>query len=244
MKKVFIFIVFTTVVFGQVKKIPFKGSSDTVIVSGSLYYKDAGPASDDPLAGVVIWYVGNKEDGSSAEATVLKGTTYYKTKPDTLIFTPNTSTGDTLYAFAIAPNRTNAQSFPLLGKYTIKVNGKIDSITAANIYYFLDLPTGVAYQEIGQLAKNFKLQQNYPNPFNPSTKIDYQLSTSAHVQINIYNEVGQLVRSFGPEEKGAGSYTKIWDGKDDFGKLASSGTYYYQVQAGEGIQTKKMILLK
>ena len=91
--------------------------------------------------------------------------------------------------------------------------------------------------------------QNYPNPFNPETWIPYQLSRSGSVIISIYNSVGQLVRELDLGYRSSGVYSSqdraaYWDGRNSAGEYASSGIYFYPIQAGQFTDTKKMILAK
>lgn len=90
----------------------------------------------------------------------------------------------------------------------------------------------------------FSLYQNYPNPFNPYTNFRFTLATSAHVKIEIYNIVGQRVRTLVDVDMKAGVYVADWDGKNDKGKSVSSGIYLYRMQAGDFTDMKKMLLLK
>lgn len=103
---------------------------------------------------------------------------------------------------------------------------------------------GVSDENPGQ-PQLFVLSQNYPNPFNPSTIIEYQLPTRGNIQINIYNSIGQLVKTLvdGKTEE-AGNHTITWDGRNDAGSPVSSGTYFYQIRIDDQVQAKKMILLK
>lgn len=89
----------------------------------------------------------------------------------------------------------------------------------------------------------FLLHQNYPNPFNPSTVIQYELKSSAHVKLNIYNVAGQVVRSLIDNTEVQGTHSVQWDGRDNDGKGVSAGVYLYRLQAGGFSQTKKMVLL-
>ncbi|MEN6446026.1 MAG: SBBP repeat-containing protein [Candidatus Cloacimonas sp.] len=84
----------------------------------------------------------------------------------------------------------------------------------------------------------------YPNPFNPLTTIDYEISMPADVKIEVYNNRGQLVRSFALGYKEQGSYKLTWEGEDNNGCLCSTGIYYIRMQAGKEIYTKKAVLLK
>ncbi len=94
------------------------------------------------------------------------------------------------------------------------------------------------------LPKEFALEPNYPNPFNPSTTIRYALPQAAKVELKIYNILGQVVRKLVDEEQTAGFYEKLWDGKDQSGRPVSTGIYFYQIRAGDFIQSKKMQLIK
>ncbi len=95
-----------------------------------------------------------------------------------------------------------------------------------------------------QTPDNSYIYQNYPNPFNPSTSIDYVVSKASKVKIDIYDINGQIVRSLTNGIKNPGQYSEKWDGTNNNGSMASSGSYFYQVQIGNYIQTKKMILMK
>jgi hypothetical protein len=90
----------------------------------------------------------------------------------------------------------------------------------------------------------FALFQNQPNPFNPETKISYYLSEGCEVKLTIYNILGRRVKTLFEGHQNAGVKTLVWDGKNDQGEQLSSGIYFYRLQAGEFIQTKKMNLLK
>lgn len=90
----------------------------------------------------------------------------------------------------------------------------------------------------------FKLSQSYPNPFNPTTTIRYQLPEKSLVNLKIYNILGQLIRTLVDDEKAAGYYTIQWDGRDDSGKTVGSGIYFYRLEAGSFIQTRKALFLR
>lgn len=90
----------------------------------------------------------------------------------------------------------------------------------------------------------FSLSQNYPNPFNPVTNIEFSLPRVAHVRLDIYNIVGQKVRTLVDEEMEPGRYVADWDGKDEKGNSVSSGIYFYRMDAGDFSDIKKMLLVK
>jgi hypothetical protein len=85
----------------------------------------------------------------------------------------------------------------------------------------------------------FALDQNYPNPFNPTTNIEYAVPTDSRVTLNIYNSLGQEVATLVDDNMTAGRYVVTWDAKGIAG-----GTYFYRMQAGNTVLTRKMVLLK
>jgi hypothetical protein len=91
----------------------------------------------------------------------------------------------------------------------------------------------------GTLPSEFALSQNYPNPFNASTVIRYSLASDEHVTLKVYNVYGQEVASLVNADQKAGQYTVQWNGKN-----ASSGVYFYTLNAGDFSQTKKMVYTK
>ena len=94
------------------------------------------------------------------------------------------------------------------------------------------------------LPATFFLSQNFPNPFNPSTRIEYQLPSSQHVLLVVYDVLGRQIRDLVDEVQPAGSYRTVWDGKDPSGRDAASGVYFYQLRTQSFVQTNKMVLLR
>lgn len=88
------------------------------------------------------------------------------------------------------------------------------------------------------------LAQNCPNPFNQLSVIRYQLSVEGRVSLKIYNVAGQLVKTLVDEKQDAGYFNIRWDGKDESGKQAAAGVYFYRLEAGNFTSTKKMILMR
>jgi len=92
--------------------------------------------------------------------------------------------------------------------------------------------------------EEFVLHQNYPNPFNPVTTLRYDLPENGHVNITVYDMLGREVKTLINQTQDAGYRSVIWNATNDYGKPVSAGIYLYQIQAGEYISTKKMVLLK
>jgi len=90
----------------------------------------------------------------------------------------------------------------------------------------------------------FALHQNWPNPFNPSTVIRYQLSKRSNVRLDVFNALGQLVKTLVEGEQTTGVYTVPWDGTNAGGVAAASGMYVYRLRAGEFTASRKMLLIR
>jgi hypothetical protein len=93
-------------------------------------------------------------------------------------------------------------------------------------------------------AKAMTLYQNYPNPFNPSTVIRFFLPTETPVTLVIYDASGARVRTLCQGTLPAGYQSVPWDGLNEAGKNVSTGVYFYRMQTGKKILTKKMVLLR
>ncbi|MEJ2053380.1 MAG: cellulase family glycosylhydrolase [Calditrichaceae bacterium] len=106
------------------------------------------------------------------------------------------------------------------------------------IDWYENIYTGMA--ESGyKNVQHFSLFQNYPNPFNPVTVISWQLAVSSHVDLSIYNLLGQKVCTLVSEKQEAGNHRVDWNA----GGVAS-GVYIYQLRAGSYTEMRKMLLLK
>ena len=101
-----------------------------------------------------------------------------------------------------------------------------------------------AHQGKKERPDNCGLLQNYPNPFNPQTEIAYTLPEGSNVKLEIYNVLGQKVKVLVDEYQSAGTKKVIWDGRNENGEKVSSGIYFYRLDAGNYVQTKKMSLMK
>lgn len=92
----------------------------------------------------------------------------------------------------------------------------------------------------------FLLSQNYPNPFNPTTQIKYFISKTSLVTITVFDILSKEVVTLVNEEKSPGNYEVEFNGNDlPAGRQGlTSGIYFYRLQAGDFVETKKMTLLK
>lgn len=90
----------------------------------------------------------------------------------------------------------------------------------------------------------YTMEQNYPNPFNPTTDITYAIPVSNHVSIDIFNMMGQKIKTLVDRHMSAGTYQAKWDGTDDTGRSVVSGTYLYKMSSSHFNSVKKMVLVK
>ena len=100
-----------------------------------------------------------------------------------------------------------------------------------------------------RLPTQTQLLANYPNPFNPETWIPFELSQDSEVSITIYDVQGKPIRQLELGMVMAGRYVTAgqavyWDGKTANGETVASGTYFYQLQANDYRETKKMVIMK
>ena len=94
------------------------------------------------------------------------------------------------------------------------------------------------------LPKTIALSKAYPNPFNPVTTIRYRLLDANHVRLDIYDMLGNKVRTLVSQKQNAGTKSYQWNATNDLGQSVSAGMYIYTIQAGDFIQSKKIVLLK
>ncbi|HUI30176.1 MAG TPA: T9SS type A sorting domain-containing protein [Candidatus Acidoferrales bacterium] len=133
-------------------------------------------------------------------------------------------------------------SNPLTAKTTYywRVNAS-DTIGASaySIVALFTTGTGVDAIDLSGIPKEYALSQNYPDPFNPSTIIDYQLPVNGRVTLKVYDVLGREVETLVNEFEGPGKYEVRFDGA-----RFSSGVYFYTLNAGTFLRTKKLVLLK
>ena len=104
-------------------------------------------------------------------------------------------------------------------------------------------PPVVTAVENGGGSHEFALFQNNPNPFNPSTMIQYSLEKPVHVSLKVYNLLGNKVASLVDSPQEVGSYTVTFNSNKGTLSLAS-GVYFYRLEAGSFVSTKKLVIMK
>jgi len=122
----------------------------------------------------------------------------------------------------------------------------VDASASGRVFYRLkqvDFDGQFEYSNIIEVnagvPKTFALEQNYPNPFNPSTAISYQLPVAGNVSLKVFDMLGKEVATLVNARQEAGAYTVNFNANN-----LSSGVYFYRLQAGNFVQTRKMMLVK
>ena len=145
-------------------------------------------------------------------------------------FSPVTSIGSS-NAGAFIPNRESIFGQGSTGVYKLRVNYTIAA-------------TNVVVTDIGNVAgtnlpDKFSLSQNFPNPFNPETKISFDIPSQEFVTLIVFDQLGRQVETLVSESLNPGSYDFIFNASNK-----SSGVYFYRLQAGNFVATKKMLMIK
>jgi photosystem II stability/assembly factor-like uncharacterized protein len=113
------------------------------------------------------------------------------------------------------------------------------------VFRHVETPTSVTEtQSTNGTPQAFALHPNTPNPFNPSTTIHYDLPQHVEVKLQIFDMLGRHVRTLVNQTQQAGHYAVIWDGRNEQGQPVASGTFLYQLHAGNFVQTRRMALVR
>ena len=203
----------------------------------ALFSADAQAAFDF----MTLKYYRNRLDSSnSAQKFQCTGMTSSSGLPAgrTLIATYNFKLLSAVDSILVDSAKFNAFSFVTLA-------GSIEFTPAYNGPLVYKLPQGVdGSRPSGELPTSYGLSQNYPNPFNPSTTFEYALPTASHVELSIFNVLGQRVITLVDGRQEAGYHYPTWNGTSESGSEVASGIYFYRLTAGDFVTTKKMMLLK
>lgn len=123
--------------------------------------------------------------------------------------------------------------------------GSIDPLAYEPYWDFLNQQPVTAINESQpQQPWEFLLAQNYPNPFNPVTTIEYSLPVNGKVNLEIFNVLGEKVKTLVNKNQTSGNYSIQWNGRNSSGNVVSSGVYFYRLKTDNFIKNRKMILLQ
>jgi photosystem II stability/assembly factor-like uncharacterized protein len=236
--------------FGVIIKTTDGGASWTTQYSGywllSLYFTNSNTAWA-AGAGIIL----NTNDGGTSWNPQITGTSYQ-------LYSVHFS--DSNFGWAVGYDG-NASSGIILNTTDGGINWNPTTVGADTVLYsvqFADLNNGwavgdngailhttnggvsfVEEEHIDEVPTEFILLQNYPNPFNPTTKIRYSVPQSSNVTIKVFDILGNEIETLINEEKPVGTYEITW-----YAANLPSGIYFYTINAGNFIETKKMILMK
>jgi beta-glucanase (GH16 family) len=166
--------------------------------------------------------------------------------PEQMIFSVN----DYVH-YTYNPSVQNSETWPFDSAQYLLLNIAIEpSVTSSFIESEMEIDYVRVY-EISTLSTQtqtvpvyFNVFQNFPNPFNPITTLRYDLPEQGFVTITIYDMLGREIRTLVNATQYAGFKSVIWDATNNQGVPVSAGVYLYKIQAGEFVQTRKMVLLK
>ncbi|UCH65509.1 MAG: T9SS type A sorting domain-containing protein [Ignavibacterium sp.] len=165
---------------------------------------------------------------ATAQDLILNDTTI----TSTAIFSANSIT--------VGPNFTidsagdvilSAQTIAIIPQFFIIKGGKFQVISGAT-------PTRIETEDT-IIPSELSVGQNYPNPFNPLTKIKFSIPQKSNVIIKVFDILGNEIKTLVNAEKPTGTYEITW-----YAESLPSGIYFYRLQAGDYIETKKMVLLR
>jgi len=236
--------------FGVIIKTTDGGASWTTQYSGywllSLYFTNSNTAWA-AGAGIIL----NTNDGGTSWNPQITGTSYQ-------LYSVHFS--DSNFGWAVGYDG-NASSGIILNTTDGGINWNPTTVGADTVLYsvqFADLNNGwavgdngailhttnggvsfVEEEHIDEVPTEFILLQNYPNPFNPTTKIRYSVPQSSNVIIKVFDILGNEIETLVNEEKQTGTYEISW-----YAANLPSGIYFYKIQSGSFVETKKMILIK
>ena len=166
--------------------------------------------------------------------------------PEQMIFSVN----DYVH-YTYNPSVQNSETWPFDSAQYLLLNIAIEpSVTSSFIESEMEIDYVRVYEastlstQTQTVPVYFNVFQNFPNPFNPITKLHYSISEKSLVSIAIYDILGNQVKTLINQTQDAGYRSVIWNATNDYGKPVSAGIYLYQIQVGEYISTKKMVLLK
>ncbi|RIK75880.1 hypothetical protein DCC62_12435 [candidate division KSB1 bacterium] len=178
-------------------------------------------------------------------------------QPTTLTLNWNPSTGATTYRLQVSTSSTFTSTFHTDDSTNVSTSRELGSLAINTTYYWRVNAKNVggtsAWSSVWSFRTGgtavseprkatpteFSLNQNYPNPFNPSTTILYALPKTAFVRLTVINPLGNEVETLVSTAQVAGEYEIHWNPKN-----LASGVYLYRIQAGEFVETRKMVLMR
>ena len=153
--------------------------------------------------------------------------------------------GEPFEIFSASENKMPIGGVGFGGNLYLAVATKVNaSFSDGDVYGRFIQPITDVETENNMVSKKYALFQNYPNPCNPSTKIQYNIEKASMVSLKVYNVLGNDMATLVHGNQDAGNYTVSFSASEGNTSALSSGVYFYRLQAGTFVSTKKLILMK
>ena len=230
--------------------IGFSDSNGVCIDGGESNTLSENRISNNHGLGIKIINEGNKKIEppiiQEAKDNIISGVAIPNAKIE--IFSDDEDEGAKFHAMIHSENDGNfMMSIPfddMLTNITATVTDDGGNTSMFSTPFMVDIETNIEDNSTNKTPETFTLHQNYPNPFNPETRISYNIPNPSYVVLKVMNVLGQEIRTLANEEKPAGQYEVLWDGRDNFGQCVASGVYLYRIESKDFIEMRKMVLLK
>ena len=211
-----------------------KGNWDTIqILSDSAYYREMINTSQNiNLSYGYLWWLNGKESFMIPQLQLVFNGKFVPSAPDDMV----SGMGSDGQFLNVIPSK----NLIVVRMGNAPDNSLVPFLLNEEMWQLINPiiePTSLIKDQPNSL--NFSLSQNYPNPFNPSTIINFTIPNSGKVTLKIYDVIGEEVTTLVDEELNPGIYNREWKASS-----FSSGIYFYRLQSGDFIETKKMCLIK
>lgn len=142
-------------------------------------------------------------------------------------------------------NTLAAQGLSVFEDYYLNFRPVTEGVTywIDDVVFSHEIPTSLASTDAGQRSLSLTLLPNTPNPFNPQTTIPFDLSSSSHSTLRVFDSSGRVVRVF-ESDLGPGRHAVEWDGRDRQGREVGSGVYFFRLEALGKAETRQAVLLR
>jgi len=191
------------------------------------------------------WFAAHIYDSANNRATIFGGNTGSEVKNEVWVFDLWTNAWTKLSPTGTPPSAREgaAAIYDGANDRMVVFGGKngTDFNEVWSLENLSDSPTHAGYT---RPANGTVLEQNSPNPFNPTTTIRYELGAPGSVVLRVYDLRGRVVRTLVDANRASGPNSAVWNGRDDRGVRAASGVYFYRLEAGGSVVSKKMVLVE
>lgn len=152
------------------------------------------------------------------------------------------------YTVMVSRSLYETTYYPNVGGYdeatmlTVDADGNLNYSDATIVMHTEEITS--VNSDVTAAPSEYELSQNYPNPFNPSTVIEYRVPEAANVKLQVFNIQGQLVKTLADKLQNAGSYKVTWNGTDMNGAVVPTGVYFYQIEANDFAQVRRLVFMR